>query len=83
MEQRTELLSSLDEAQSFIHSHIWRDMRSAMSGWIDMLHFSLEREISMDEVRLMQGRIQGIREVLSLPEKLVEELQQEMRRGES
>ena len=83
MEERTELLSSLDEAQSFLQSRMWRDIRREMMSWIDMLHISLEREISTDEIRLIQGRIQGIREVMSLPQRIVEEIQQEASRGEN
>ena len=83
MEEQTELLSSLDEAQSFLQSRMWRDIRREMMSWIDMLHISLEREISTDEIRLIQGRIQGIREVMSLPQRIVEEIQQETRRGEN
>lgn len=82
MEAKAELLSSLDEAQLFLNSRIWRDLRGELTSWIDMLHVDLEGQSSVDEIRWIQGRIQAIREVMVLPQRLCEEIQRETRRSE-
>lgn len=61
------LNASQQEYKDFILSHIWSDMTTEFSNWIDSLRSEMESEDDLEEIRKDQGRISALREVLDFP----------------
>lgn len=77
MRQSEDLKSTLREIKEFLISPIWRDIKELMEGKLEVTTNALINESEERNMFRLQGSISEIKLLLSLPESMKEELQEE------
>jgi hypothetical protein len=78
-----ESLKALDytsktQVEQFIASGTWKFVVETIKQAIEMYREQLETVVSIDDLRVTQGRLSCLHELLSLPDKITEQLTEEM-----
>ena len=70
-EESRNFLASYQQCKDFIASVLWADLQAEIRCWIDDIHGYLESETDIQEVYRFQGRLQSCRQLLTLPERIL------------
>lgn len=62
-----------DGWKEFLQSRVWQDLQDTLMDWIERTRDDLESEPDGRQVRVLQGRASALRDVLNLPELLLQE----------
>lgn len=71
-----QLLASMTQFKAFIDSPVWEDMKREVSEWLNDIRNQLEETTDIEISRRLQGNAEACRYFLSLPEALIESLEE-------
>jgi len=75
----SEIRSSYANMRDFAVSSIWVDLSDEINNWLDDIHSQLESEVDHNILMKLQGNAEACRNILALPNQMLEALEIERR----